>query len=96
MNAPPTTPAGLPLNSTSTPSSSSLPKNTYVSSSSGTSYASSASSRLGAVMNVLRPPLKFYATNTLVGSAVLGVGMSVGQRLICGKKQTKVTDKKNH
>ena len=98
--APPTTPAGLPLTGP-LQTSSNLPPSTIVSPSAYSSAYSSASatssvpaSRLRHAINVIRVPARFYAINLLVSAAVAGVGMSVGQRLLCGATAVKKIDEK--
>ena len=97
--APPTTPAGLPLTGP-LQTSSTLPPSTIVSPSaystaSPSPFASSVStSRLRHAVNVIRVPARFYAINLIVSAAVAGVGMSVGQRLLCGASTVKQIDEK--
>ena len=93
--APPTTPACLPLTGP-LQASSTLPPSTIISPS---AYSSSApatvrSSRLRHAINVIRVPARFYVINLLASAAVAGVGMSVGQRLFCGRTAAKKSDDK--
>ena len=99
--APPTTPAGLPLTgplqtSTTLPPSTIVSPSAYASSASSAVSASSVpTSRLRHAINVIRVPARFYAINLLVSAAVAGLGMSVGQRLLCGASQAKKADEKS-
>lgn len=96
---PPTTPAGLPL--TGPLQTSTLPPSTIVSPSayaSSTAASSAASNGYGArlrhAVNVIRTPARFYAINLFASAAVAGVGMSLGQRMLCGTSASKKIEEK--
>lgn len=48
--------------------------------------------RWRALIDHVRTPIRFYAVNLFAGAALLGIGTSAAQRLVCGKTlEKKVT-----